>query len=98
MSNLDTLRTAWEAVIDTVSDSILQAEATVLLDEYINAKTTLASLQQKELQSYTVAGRTAARVDIEKAERIVSKTHHKLVTMVYGRFTLVDLNTVIAQP
>jgi len=98
MTAIADLQTAWETEIAKISDTLLNAEATYALSEYIDARTNQAALSANEIQSYTIAGRTFTRRDVEAGQGQVNRIENKLRALVYGSITMIDLNTTAGQP
>lgn len=90
MAAIDDLKTAWEAKIALISDALLKAEATLALDNYIDARTAQAALTSNEITSYTIAGRTVTRRNPESGQAMINHLQNELTEYVYGSVTLID--------
>lgn len=90
--NLAALKAAWVLEIAKISDALTKAEATQLLDEYIDARTAIADLQSGKVQSYSIGGRSFTFHTVGAAESLVKSKHWDLWRMVYGSTTLLTGN------
>ena len=92
MAAIDDLKTAWETEIATIGDTLQNAEATYLLDGYIAALQSQASMSANEISSYTIAGRTVTRRNADTGQRLINELRNELSLYVYGNVTQADLN------
>ena len=92
MAAIDDLKTAWQTEIAKISDTLIKADATYNLDAYIAAVAQQSALEAKEIQSYSIGGRTFTYRDVNAGAQAIAKLQSSLHTAVYGRINLVDFN------
>jgi len=98
MAAIDDVKSAWETEIAKISNALLKAEATYILDQYIAARTAQTKLSSDEIQSYTITNRTVTRRDPNAGTALINDLQNQLSELVYGTVTLADANTEIATP
>jgi hypothetical protein len=98
MAAIDDVKSAWETEIAKISDTLLNAEATYILDQYIDARTAQASLSSDGIQSYTIAERTVTRRNADMGQALINDLQNQLTELVYGKITLADANYGVATP
>ena len=98
MSAITDLKSAWTAKLAGISDAVIKAEATYLLDGYIAALTNQTALDANTIQSYTIGGRTVSRRDAAVGRKMVQDMKTELYRYVYGSTTLIDLNEGVGAP
>jgi hypothetical protein len=91
------LQTAWETEIAKISDTLINAKATFQLDGYIAAVQQQASLEAKDIASYSIGSRTFTYRDVNSGAAAIQSLEDSLHDMVYGRTNLVDFNTRITE-
>lgn len=84
MSNIDALRTAYETEIAKLTDPILSASATCLLDEFVAMKTAALSLSSVTMDSYSIAQRSIQRRKIQDATSAANQKQIELNRLIYG--------------
>ena len=92
------LKAAYQTEIDKLSDTLGKARANYALDRLIDALNSQSALESKEIQSYTIAGRTVSRRDSTAGIDLIDRLTADLDGMIYGTVTLVDMNTEEAEP
>jgi len=92
------LQTEWETQIATIGDDLSKANATYVLSRYIAAIQKIASIEAQNIDSYSIADRSVTRRRIAEAQSLAKNLEAQLSQACYGSATLVDLNTVVAQP
>jgi len=95
---LATLTAAWEVQIATIGDDLSKANATYILERYVAAVAKIASLEAQNTVSYSIADRSVQRRSLADAEKLRISLETQLAQACYGSATLVDLNTVVAEP
>ena len=83
-ANIDALKVALEAEIDSMTDALGKAEASVLCDRYIDALEAQASMEAGAIQSYTIAGRTVTRRDPAAGEALTRSLRSELNAYIGG--------------
>lgn len=96
MTAISDLDDQWTTEIATISDTLLQKEATYMLERYTAAVQQLASLENNEISSYTIAGRSVTRRNIGEGRSAIESLRRDLWNAVYGTYTLADMNTTTA--
>ncbi len=91
-ANLAAVKAAWLVEIAKISDALDKAEATQLLDEYIDARTAIADLQSGKVQSYSIGGRSFTFHTVGQADAMIEGKHAALWRLVYGSTTLLTGN------
>jgi hypothetical protein len=84
MSNIDTLKAAYETQIAKLTDTFLSANAAVLLDEFIALKTAALTLSAVTLDSYSVAQRSVQRRKIADANSAANQKQVELHRAIFG--------------
>jgi hypothetical protein len=92
MAAIDNLKTAWETEIAKISDALIKAKATVLLDAYIAAYTQQIALSAKDIASYSIGGRTFTYRDATAGQNMINGMESDLHDYVYSTSSLVDFN------
>jgi hypothetical protein len=92
------LDTVWTAAIATIGDSntsgaIRKAEATSVKDRYLASLEKQAALENNEIQSYTIGGRTFTRRDAGAGQNVINSLRSELHSLVYGTIVLADNNS-----
>ena len=87
-----TLQSAWETEIAKISDTLIKADATYKLSVYIAAVQQQASLEAKDIASYSIGSRTFTYRDVQSGQQAVQQLENALHDRVYGRSNLVDFN------
>lgn len=102
MAAIDVLDSKWTAEIalisDTAVDAVRKAEATYCKDRYINALQKQASLENNEITSYTIGGRTFTRRNASEGQSVINELRNELSTLVWGTIVLADNNAEFDQP
>jgi hypothetical protein len=93
MAAIDVLQSAWETEIAKISDALIQADASYTLEVYIAAVQQQASLEAKDIASYSIGGRTFTYRDVLSGQQAIQQLKNQLHDQVYGRSNLVDFNT-----
>jgi len=97
MAAIDDLKTAWETEIAKISDTLVKANATYQLDVYIEAKQQQASLESKDISSYSIGSRTFTYRDVLAGQQAIQTLENSLHDQVYGRSNLVDFNNRVTE-
>jgi hypothetical protein len=92
MSNIDNLKAAYLIEVNKITNPLLLAQATVLLDEYIALKTAVSSLNAQTLDSYSIAQRSIQRRKIENAEAACRSKEFELNRALYGVSAIADMS------
>jgi len=92
------LKAAYTTEVAKISDTLLNAEATYLLDRYIEALDSQNSLEGGSIQSYSIAGRTVTKSNLSEGRTLTDSLRGQLHGLIYGHESLMDMNTEIAQP
>jgi hypothetical protein len=92
MSNLDSLKAAYQTHIANITDPLLSAHATVALDEYIALKTAVATLNAVTLDSYSIAQRSVQRRRILDAETACRQKELELNRALFGVTSVALMN------
>ena len=98
MTAIADLNTAWTAKIATISDTLIQAEATLILETYIAALPQQAALLSGNVSSYSIAGRSFTKRDAANGQQLIDTYRRELFRAVYGDVSLMDMNTELAEP
>jgi len=91
------LQTAWETEIAKISDTLINAKATYQLSVYIAAVVQQASLESKDISSYSIGSRTFSYRSVGEGAAAVQRLEDSLHDMVYGRSNLVDFNNRVTE-
>jgi len=92
------VKAAYATEIDTISGTLQKARATLQLNRWIAALTSQMQLEENEIASYTIAGRTVTRRDMAMGQSTIDDMEATLQEMIYGSATLVDMNMQVAEP
>lgn len=92
MSAINNLKAAWTARLATISDAVVKAEATYLLDNYIVAYEKQAALEAQTIASYSLGGRSVTRRNAEIGRDMIQSMKTELHRYCYGSTTLIDMN------
>ena len=92
MSAITNLNNSWSDAISTISDPIMQAEATYLLETYIAALSQQTALESNKVQSYSMAGMSFTYRNVGDGRKVVDKAKLDLYRYVYGTDSLIDLS------
>ena len=93
MTALSELKSAWTARLASISDPVVKAEATYLLDNYVTATEKQVALEASNIQSYTLGGRSITRRDVAVGQSMIQSMRMDLYRYCYGGNSLVDMNT-----
>ena len=97
MAAIDDLKTAWGTEIAKISDTLIKANATYQLDVYIAAVQQQASLEAKDISSYSIGSRTFTYRDVLAGQQAIQTLENSLHDQVYGRSNLVDFNNRVTE-
>jgi len=91
---LDTVYTAAIALLSdsSTSGAIRKAEATSVKDRYLAALEKQALLENNEIQSYTIGGRTFTRRDVGAGQGVINQLGNHLWSLCHGTIVLADNN------
>ncbi len=89
-ANIDALKTAILAEVDDLTDAIAKAEATVLADRYCDALAAQSELESGGIQSYTIAGRTVTRSNLNDGTASINALKSELYKYIRGFISYVD--------
>jgi hypothetical protein len=92
------LKAAYTTEVAKIDDTLTNAEATYLLDRWIEALDKQNELEANNITSYSIAGRTVTRSNISEGQEACNQLRAQLFQMIYGSASLVDLNSEIAEP
>jgi hypothetical protein len=96
MSNLSNLKTAWETYINAnITNDIIKYEALVLLDSYIYALTSQQKLENSEITSYSILGRSFTFRNSNEGKATVANLKAQLTKLVYWHAANVSANTLL---
>jgi len=93
MAAIDDVFDEWTTLIATISDALIKAEATFALTRYKDALTKQAALENNEVLSYTIAGRSVTRRDPGAGQSVIATLRVELHRSVFGNVSLGDMNT-----
>ena len=82
------LETALKAEINSMTDALGKAEASVLCDRYIAALTAQSSMESGAIQSYSIAGRTVTRRDPAAGEELTRSLRSELNAYIGGNLVV----------
>ena len=92
MSAINDLKAAWTARLATISDAVVKAEATYLLENYIAAYTNQAALEANTISSYSLGGRSVTKRNGEIGRAMIQSMKVELYRYCYGSNSLIDMN------
>ncbi len=92
MTAIAELQTAYETGIATISDDLRQKKATYVLERYIAAVQKQTALEASEIESYSIAGRTVTRRNVESGQSAISDLEAELDRYIYGGTALINMN------
>jgi len=92
MAAIEDLKNAWVARIGTISDALVKAEATYLLDQYIAALPQQAALEANQITSYSIGGRSFTRRMVGEGQSAIQRMKFELYQYCYGSTSLCDAN------
>jgi len=98
MAAIDDLKTAWVAKIALISDTLIKAKATYLIDNYIAALPKQAALEAQTIDSYSIAGRSFTYREAAAGKAMVNAMEAELYRLCYGSVSLADANTGVDIP
>jgi hypothetical protein len=87
---LATLAAAYATEIAKISDSVVKAEATYLLERWQAAVAQTATLEAQNVISYSAADVSVQRRRIEESQSQANAMQARLRCMIYGDVVLVD--------
>ena len=93
MADNTALKAAWTTEIAKISDTLINAKASYLLDVYSDAQTQQSLLEAKDISSYSIGARTFTYRDVAAGQATLASMESDLHDYVYGRSNLVDFNT-----
>lgn len=89
------LETAITTEINKITDSIRKAYATEKLAEFIAARAALTAAAGNSIVTYSFAGRSATRIDINAFRKYVGEIEAELSAMIYGQVSLIDGENIL---
>lgn len=84
MSSISVLQAAFAAKIEAISDDLLKAKATCVLDDYVAASTALKALSAKTMDNYSIAGHTFSFRNLPALKKHVDGLEADLLRLIYG--------------
>ena len=89
---LDALKAEYAVEIAKISNTLRNKKATYILERWYSAATNQQALEDNEVTSYTITGRTITRRNVKEGEMLVGDLEAKLNGLIYGNTNLIDLN------
>ena len=98
MASSTALKTAYTTAVGHIDDTLLKAEATYLLDRWVEALDAQNAVEGGQIQSYTIAGRTVTKSSLGEGSKLIDRLRGQLQMMIYGSAILLDMNEEDSQP
>ena len=92
MTAIADLQAAWTTEIAKISDALIKAHATYLLERYIAAVAKVAALEADNVSSYSMLGRSITKRSTVDAKALSASLENDLAACVYGRTRRIDAN------
>ena len=92
------LKAAYTTAIGNLDDTLINAEATYLLDRWIEALDSQNAVEAGSIQSYSIAGRTVSKANLTEGAKLVDRLRGQLQIFIYGSESLMDMNTEVSEP
>lgn len=86
------LKTAYETEVAKISDTLVNAQATDLLDQLMGGLEQQEALEGDKIASYSLMGRSFTRRSVRDGRSAVNAMRRELDQMIYGGATLGDLS------
>lgn len=84
MSALTDLQAAYQAEIDEIADQLAKARASMLLERLVSAYESQAKLEARDIQSYTIAGRSVTYRTLDTGKTMIAELETSLMRSIRG--------------
>lgn len=91
MADSTALKAAYTTAIANIDDTLLNAEATYMLDRWIEALDSQNEMEAGSISSYSIAGRTVTKTNATEGRNLVESLRGNLQIFIYGSESLMDM-------